>query len=260
MTTEIPNILYKYRDWDNTYHKRSLTETEIYFAAPTDFNDPFDCSIPFRYNEKDLTPENIFNKLVVMGRKLHPDWSEEQIHALAFDAQSKNLIQDEYHFERHDEATKERFNKTFGIISLTTEKNNFLMWSHYSNSHRGFSIGYDTKKLFTQTPGELGPVQYRSEFPKYGLFDDHVKYFLNYAYVKSDIWTYENEYRLLREGARKTENLKEDTIAEIIFGNKMVQSTKFEILKLIETKYPDAIVFDSKLHKSKFELTLERVR
>jgi len=252
--------LYKYRDWANDYHKRSLTETEIYFAAPTDFNDPFDCSVPFRYDEKELTPENIFNKLVIMGRRHHPDWSEERIHELAFDAQRENSIKDESHFEKHDEATRDRFNKTFGIVSLTPEKNNFLMWSHYSNSHRGFTIGYDRNKLFAQTPGELGPVQYRKEFPKYGLFDDHVKYFLNYAYVKSDIWEYENEYRLLREGSRKIEKLTEDTIAEIIFGNKMDQATKFELLKLIEKKYPAAIVFDSKLHKSKFELTLERVR
>jgi len=184
---DIPKILYKYRDWRHESNKRNLTETEIYFAAPNDFNDPFDCSIPFRYDDKDLTPENVFKKLVIMGQKLHPDWDERKLHEFAFKAQHEGLLNDEHHLEKHNESRKEHFNKLFGIVSLTTEKNNFLMWSHYSNSHSGYSIGYNSRKLFEQTQEQLGPVQYESEFPKFSLFDDHIEYFIKYCYTKSDI-------------------------------------------------------------------------
>ncbi len=37
--------IYKYQDWNNDYNKRTLTHNEIYFAKPSQFNDPFDCRI-----------------------------------------------------------------------------------------------------------------------------------------------------------------------------------------------------------------------
>ena len=40
-------ILYKYRCWDDENHRRILEEGEIFFVSPKEFNDPFDCRIPF---------------------------------------------------------------------------------------------------------------------------------------------------------------------------------------------------------------------
>jgi len=50
MIEKYPSILYKYRDWEDDYHKRMLTEDEIFFASSEDFNDPFDCAVPIRYD------------------------------------------------------------------------------------------------------------------------------------------------------------------------------------------------------------------
>ena len=50
MAKKNPDVLYKYRVWEHDYHKRILTEDEIYFASSADFNDPFDCAIPIRYD------------------------------------------------------------------------------------------------------------------------------------------------------------------------------------------------------------------
>ncbi len=36
----LPKILYKYRDWNNHFHKTILTERKVYFAQPTSFEDP----------------------------------------------------------------------------------------------------------------------------------------------------------------------------------------------------------------------------
>lgn len=257
---DFPKTLYKYRDWKRESNKRNLTETEIYFASPNDFNDPFDCSIPFRYDEKDTTPENIFKKLVAMGQRLHPEWSEKKLHEYAYKAQQQDLLNNEHHLDKHNESRKDNFNKIFGVVSLTIEKNNFLMWSHYADSHSGYSIGYNSQKLSEQTQAQLGPVQYQTDFPKFSLFGDHKEYFIKYSYTKSEIWRYENEYRLLKDGSsRKVFKLSEDVIDEVILGNKMNQATKFHLIDLIIKKYPKASIFDCKLHKSKFELTLERV-
>ena len=53
---EFPDILYKYRTWDNPNNRRSIINREVYLASPKDFQDKFDCKIPIRYdlmNEKE---------------------------------------------------------------------------------------------------------------------------------------------------------------------------------------------------------------
>lgn len=40
-----PNILYKYRNWDNELHKKVLTDNILYMASPRDFEDIHDCNI-----------------------------------------------------------------------------------------------------------------------------------------------------------------------------------------------------------------------
>ena len=41
-----PKILYKYRDWNDEFSKRSIENLEVFFPSPRRFNDPFDCAIP----------------------------------------------------------------------------------------------------------------------------------------------------------------------------------------------------------------------
>jgi hypothetical protein len=191
MKNDIPLKLYKYRDWSNQFHKRCLTESEVYFASSNEFNDPFDCSMPFKYKEDQLTPENVFIKTIQTIRKVHPDWPEQKVHQEAFESQNDGLLFDEHYIKYRSEERAKNFNKTFGILSLTTESNNILMWSHYASSHTGFCIGYNTEKLLVQTKGRIGPVFYDNKFPEYGLFDKHLDQNIRYSSVKSSIWEYE---------------------------------------------------------------------
>ena len=261
MTQDIPEILYKYRDYGNKYHRKVIDDNEIYFAAPNEFNDPFDSAIPFRYDPKDLTPENLFLKLTELAEKKNPEWTTQQIHEFAYQKQNEKLIFDENHVDKQNQIRQENFNKTFRIFSLSKEKNNFLMWSHYSDSHKGFCIGYNSKRLFEQTKGQLGPILYDTEFPLFRLFDESFEHFVKYVYTKSDIWSYESEYRIMRQASfGKTLVLEKDTIEEIIFGIKMEQETKFKLLDHIKSEYPQAKVFDTKPHKEKFEIVLDQIR
>jgi hypothetical protein len=38
---QTPRIIYKYRDWNNQFHQKILTEREVWFAHPHTLNDPF---------------------------------------------------------------------------------------------------------------------------------------------------------------------------------------------------------------------------
>lgn len=257
----IPPVLYKYRDWSDTYQKRLLTHGEVYFASADQFNDPFDCAIPRRYKPEELTPENVFLATVKVLRQKYPKNSDAELHKIAYKGQQKDGIHDPDNADKFNKEYHERFNKGWGILSLTAEDNNFLMWSHYSCSHSGFCIGLGTELLYQQTGGQLETVSYNSIFPEFSLFDELLESFRKQTFIKSEVWEYEREHRLLKNGySRKVVKLNPDTIREIIFGVKMDQNTKFELLGLIKSKYPNAKVYECKLHDSKFELVKTQIR
>ena len=48
---ELPPRIYKYRDWGRPFNRTLLTQGELYFSSPADFNDPFDSRLRVRYDK-----------------------------------------------------------------------------------------------------------------------------------------------------------------------------------------------------------------
>src|SRR4030042_1895631 len=48
---DLPEHLYKFRFFENPNHKRILSDNELFFPSPKRFNDPFDSTIPVRYDQ-----------------------------------------------------------------------------------------------------------------------------------------------------------------------------------------------------------------
>lgn len=53
----IPKVLFKYRDWENEHHRDIVQKNELYFSSMSQFNDPYEGKIPYRYNSEELTPD-----------------------------------------------------------------------------------------------------------------------------------------------------------------------------------------------------------
>jgi hypothetical protein len=99
------------------------------------------------------------------------------------------------------------FSRNFGLISLTTNPLNILMWSHYS-SEDGFMIELDKKILIDNIVGYnedinnycFRPVQYLEELERIDMFhEDFTTPDLSFLYmtnVKRSEWSYEDEWRL----------------------------------------------------------------
>lgn len=258
--SQIPNILFKYRDWKDSFHQKVLTDAQVFFAKPMRFNDPMDTAIPFRYDEAELTADNVFIKILKLLRQQFPLKEETELHALAFEYQRKDLLHNDKHLREQYEYQQEQLNKTFGVLSLCNNKNNLLMWSHYANSHAGFCVGFDSALLFNQIGGKLSAVDYEPDFPKFSLFDDSHVNMHKLIYTKAECWKYESEYRHLKGGAAdKIFTLKPETISEVIFGCKMTQFEKNEIIELMKRKYPFTRVYEVKTHETKFDLNLLQI-
>ncbi|ERS03004.1 hypothetical protein Q673_18565 [Marinobacter sp. EN3] len=117
---------------------------------------------------------------------------------------------------------KSRCNDNFGVLSLTRQPLNALMWSHYADSHKGIVIGFDANKagfLDLQSnviPASYGEIIYTKTKPRIVLpmpsdsdlqeigsdiekFDDSCYEFYKSAFLyKSVEWAYEEEVRVVK--------------------------------------------------------------
>lgn len=87
------------------------------------------------------------------------------------------------------------------ICSLSTKRDNqifpddYLMWSHYADSHRGCCVELEPTKVHNQN-WELVEVNYEDKLPMVaGDANERVKKILS---VKTPIWDNENEVRAVR--------------------------------------------------------------
>ncbi|MDB5146730.1 MAG: hypothetical protein JWQ57_750 [Mucilaginibacter sp.] len=256
----IPKILYKYRQWSDSYHQRMLTDNEVFLASPANLNDPFDASLPFRYNPQEMTPENITAKLLETGRKKWPDISDDELHKRAFEEQRSGRFESDAYWKEMHETNKEALHKTFGLLSLTTKRDNLLMWAHYANCHRGFCLGLDSDILYETVGGSIGPVIYEENFPVMPLFSksgEEVIPIIRMLNTKSPHWEYENEFRVTKaEAANKAFTLPPEAIKEVILGCNMSGDDRKAIIEVIDKKLPHVQILEAKTSLERFELEI----
>lgn len=94
------------------------------------------------------------------------------------------------------------FYQDYGIISLTETKDNLLMWSHYTDKHKGMVLEFDISNDFfhstyaRENNSYLGKIQ-RVLYRKERLTSVNNNLMIEPYFHKSDEWAYENEHRLL---------------------------------------------------------------
>lgn len=240
-----PEIIYKYRNWENPNHKNILLKSQVFMASPKDFNDPFDFRIAKNYLLLD-TPEKIetfandsiekYRDIILMsGRELE---NEKRI--------LKNKLQNLEKYQRENEEFRFReMDKHYGVLSLSGRWDSILMWSHYSNFHKGFNIGYNEEKMRESGLfGKGGPISYSDDFP---MLDPSTKHSMQVSFqqthYKAKDWEYEQEYRLAKlyfpdEPTKedRTITIPEEYIEEINLGINISEKDKIEITKIAKNK------------------------
>ncbi|WBL24260.1 DUF2971 domain-containing protein [Zunongwangia sp. HGR-M22] len=110
-------------------------------------NDPFEC-LPQKpsYKEYELAIDEVSKMLISQNENIDISKFQAIVDNLKkqLKQQSKENIRDTSLSD-----AQSNVNRDIGILSLTKKWNNTLMWSHYSNSHKGFCVGFDpTNKYF----------------------------------------------------------------------------------------------------------------
>lgn len=195
--------LYKYRSWADSKQRLALTHGLLWFSSPSAFNDPFDCTIPMRY---DLCSEEGLSELLrdMGGESFPPHVLEEKIrgvlrsHPLRIGTDTERQQQYAAHIAR-----------SYGVLSFARVLDNILLWSHYADCHRGYCIEYDRKRLdlFFEVRRQQDPerniiapfeVKYVDKYPilipSKETWSDQIDEILT---TKSLLWKYESEFRYI---------------------------------------------------------------
>ena len=242
--------LYKYRSV-NKCLKRIIFDQEIYFASPTEFNDPFDCYPRITYYRDHSKQHKFFlNELI----REQPDKAVPELDKIA------RLMIDSSYWA--DESIRDNFHKTvqnYGIFSMAQKNDNLLMWSHYADSHKGVCLEFDSRDT-SNVFGEAIMVQYQKEYPKVnvmalGNFRDTINAFG----VKSADWKYEKEWRIIRAqvfGGRGIYKFEPDQLVGVILGAKICPRQEEKVLSWV-AKYPRQLkVYRAKINSRKYKVDI----
>jgi len=132
----------------------------------------------------------------------------------------------------------------FGIYSLSKCFDNELLWAHYSDSHRGFCIGFDFKTLkkFNSFKYYSLPVKYLTNPPVTKIGDpietrlEFKNFFTNRISTKSKKWLYEKEVRIITEKWGMHSYVPE-AVKSIYFGLRMTDEKKHKIITSLKDRF-----------------------
>ncbi|MCA6368464.1 MAG: DUF2971 domain-containing protein [Cytophagales bacterium] len=239
MNNKLPDIIYKYRNWTDKYHKRILTHREVYLASPKDLNDPFDCRITPNFDLLDnddkikdyikVIGDRNRGKLAASGQKPE-DFQEELFDRLKNNRQEEQKNWDGQTYRGQDER--------YGIFSLSGRWNSILMWGHYSASHSGFCVGFHEKKMADSGQfGRGGLINYGPNFPQIHPSEDYTpERGFTETFSKAQDWSYEQEYRLFKflKSPKESRLIVVDSsfFAEIILGLNFPEGSLPEMFEI----------------------------
>lgn len=233
-----------------------LKDKMISFTKPDSFNDPFEVNPFFKgFASFKMFQKNVFcddfkkkirNKVADgIGFNIPNEFVDQFF--------KENLPLIKHSIEEMNEPLSKQINSKFqenfssqlGVLSLTEEPDNLLMWSHYSDSHSGFVIKFDTKHSFFTDSNKLlneifhlTKIKYLENRPNLFVMDKEI---LDVLFQKGNIWEYEKEWRLCKslEKASKTINVNRrevylfkfppTIITEIILGSRISLDVAREI-------------------------------
>ena len=169
---------------------RTVAENKLWFSAAAKFNDVFDADLL-------IDREAVLNSLLTQFtgddgiRSGSPAWNRAHAEMVQQEKQFSNLF--------------EQFRETTGIVCFSESCSSTLMWSHYAQNHQGFCVEYNVLDICSKVQSAPVPVIYSSErvcltsINPANIRHDALYFLGKGLTTKANEWSYENEWRLIRE-------------------------------------------------------------
>lgn len=198
---QYPSRLYKYRTLDSAI--RSLKEPSIYLASVLEFNDPYEAHYVLDSNNSVQQWTSFLEQQGVPS-------------AIAV-AKAKQLS---YLPKEAAKIQKEEIDKILqnsGVFCFSKLNDSILMWSYYTDNHRGVCIEYDPIQD-EQLCNLLLPVKYSDDYIKFNYLTDQEGP-KNAILQKAECWAHEEELRMIwPQKAGTILKLNPHAITSVILG------------------------------------------
>lgn len=253
-------FLYKYRplDLENVESQNRIRDivvgSKLYLSSPLSFNDPFDLAGKVVFNGGVRALRKRVEKLVIEQGVKRKD-RKAAVRRLMNGGKTELLHAIENVFRKNIEST--------GVISLSSNPQSILMWSHYSSNHKGIAIQFDSTKDLAVFKPSL-KVNYSDDYP----IIDWVNNFqegLSYNLVnKFSEWQYEQERRIMKVGAAgKSLPFNPKALAGIIIGCEAGPDVTEFIRQLIDDRTKKQLaqpkLFKADKHCTKYQLAIREI-
>jgi hypothetical protein len=219
-------LLWRHRS-DNSKNNYSLDELEngyIYFSKPEELNDPYDCSFG-------LLKAKIRRKEQIK----YFQTKNQGINRSERRAQAKKIVKENGSkiFENADKKILENI----GVASFTINCGNLMMWSHYSNFHKGICLGFNKQideDYFASFP--INYIEYPEEYKPYEYDstdkDEYMRAMKHLVETKTFLWKNENEFRIIRQNYGK-ENFQKKSLEFVVLGIEINPDFQKKVLEAI---------------------------
>ena len=255
--------LYHWQPFVPEYLTTLLRDQAIYCSNPATFNDPWDCK-PFFDIDCLSDPKEL---------EKHIQWYGRNTEKYGPDLSTKEIDGRKDHFRKNPslfiECTKQfstemgtAIEQQYRVYCLGPDVYNTLMWAHYADAHRGLCLEFSTSNHVMCCA--LG-VEYKREFPIIAAYSDDEDINLIPLLTKYEVWSYEQEYRLVAQEDRiRTEHdtiitnnkylkLPDGALTSIILG---CQGPLEEVQKLVREYSPETRVRQAVRLPNRYELSI----
>jgi len=220
---DIPVRLYKYESF-STQSLANLKNGQIYFSLPSQFNDPFDCSLPFSLDLSQESIEHFRDSFITRG-----GLSDIAIEQLKVMGKSELLSM----LQKKTQESIKTYITGKGVSCFSKDFNNLLMWSHYGQKHTGFCLEFNSSY---EPFNKVKQVKYVHKFPKIDaeemLINSNYEHVLELLHTKGKPWEYENEWRCIHAESPIAYTYPQESLTGVYFGSEM-DLASIEIICLI---------------------------
>lgn len=242
-----------------------FTKAEIYYAAPVDFNDPFDCNLRTHViDSTDAEWEAYIDELIAQNPESEPqllnvktkkEWKMNPVFAAncGKDQQTIHYVES-------------------SVFCLAKKGNSTPMFSYYADGHTGIAIefsfsdqevpcGFGFLPTGTAAPYDgkvvFRDVEYPTPFPElnYHRLRNTDKLVRHLLFTKSREWSHEEEFRIFRRKVPKSAvSFDRKLLTRIVFGCK-AKSIDIDIVKNWLKGWPsDVLLSRAQPATDRFEL------
>lgn len=262
-----PPIVYKYRTWEDIYHKRTITNSEVWFAHPHSLNDPYDVRPPYNFIVKDIDWDMARTKIRKAGRYFEPHLSDAELEVQVEKRIKEMQANPIEYFQRNrgNHILDEKLYDPYGVFSCCKSAGNEPMWAHYGNNHCGFAVGFNTVELARTLQCTIGPVKYDDTPVDYHIFgkNDYEKIMEAELFQKSKRWEPEEELRFITAGIglirQRAAKFTPQAVSEIVFGINTSQQVQNEIISEATKVFPNVPFFRVRTRPDGYGFSKEKI-